>query len=85
MCGCSAHQSKPSQAAERDPAALTLKVEDMTCGHCAGAITKTVEAGLPGVKVEADPASKIVLVRGTADLARVQSLIADAGYTPTAA
>ena len=85
MCGCSAHQSQPSQTTERDPTALALRVEDMTCGHCAGAITKAVESGLPGVKVEADPASKIVLVRGTSDLARVQSLIADAGYTPVAA
>jgi copper chaperone len=85
MCGCSAHQSQPSQAAERDPTALAFKVEDMTCGHCAGAITKAVETGLPGAKVEADPASKIVLVRGTTDLAKVQSLITEAGYTPAAA
>lgn len=85
MCGCNAHQAQPSPAAERDPTAFTLRIEDMTCGHCAGAITKAVEGGLPGAKVEADPASKIVLVRGTTDLARVQSLIADAGYTPTAA
>jgi copper chaperone len=85
MCGCSAHQSQPSPAAERDPAALALRVEDMTCGHCAGVITKAIETGLPGAKVEADPTSKIVLVRGTSDLPKVQSLIADAGYTPGAA
>lgn len=85
MCGCGAHQSRPSQAPERDPVALIFRIKDMTCGHCAGAITKAVEAGLPGAKVEADPASKIVLVRGTTDLSRVRSLIADAGYTPTAA
>jgi copper chaperone len=54
------------------------------CGHCAGAVTKAVETGVPGTKVEADPASKIVLVRGTSDLAAVRSLIAEAGYTPSA-
>ena len=85
MCGCSAHQSQASQMAEHDPAALALRVEDMACGHCAGAITKAVEAGLPGAKVEADPASKLVLVRGTSDLAVVRSLILEAGYTPGAA
>lgn len=84
MCGCSAHQSQPSSA-ERDQTALAVRVEDMTCGHCAGAITKAVESGLPGAKVDADPASKLVLVSGTADLAKVQSLITNAGYTPTAA
>ncbi|WP_230532415.1 heavy-metal-associated domain-containing protein [Microvirga roseola] len=85
MCGCSTHQSQAGQAAERDPNALALKVEDMTCGHCAGAITKAVETGLPGAKVEADPSSKIVLVRGTSDMARVQALVTEAGYTPSAA
>jgi copper chaperone len=84
MCGCST-QSQPNQVAERDPNALVFQVADMTCGHCAGAITRAVEGGVPGAKVEANPASKIVLVRGTSDLAKVQSLIADAGYTPTAA
>lgn len=85
MCGCSAHQSQPVQITERDPAALALRVEDMACGHCAGTITKAVEAGLPGARVEADPASKLVLVRGTSDLAAVRSLISEAGYTPSAA
>ncbi|NBJ13118.1 heavy-metal-associated domain-containing protein [Microvirga arsenatis] len=85
MCGCSAHQSQQSQAAEREPTALALRLEDMTCSHCAGAITKAVEAGLRGVKVEADPASKLVHVRGTSDLAAVRSLIAEADFTPSAA
>ena len=85
MCGCSTHQSQAGKTIERDPSALALRVEDMTCGHCAGTITKAVESGLPGAKVEADPASKIVLVRGVSDLAAVNALIAKAGYTPSAA
>jgi copper chaperone len=83
MCGCSTHQPQAGTTTERDPAALTLKVEDMSCGHCAGAITKALEAGLPGTRVHADPATKLVSVRGTRDLARVEALIVDAGYTPT--
>lgn len=85
MCGCSTHQSQSSKSVEHDPSALALKVEDMTCGHCASTITKAIEGGLPGAKVEADPASRLVLVRGTADLSKVKALVAEAGYTPSVA
>lgn len=85
MCGCATHSSQANQAAERDPKALTLRVEDMTCGHCAGTIKKAVEAALPGTEVQADPASKLVSICGTADLAAVKAIVADAGYTPFAA
>jgi copper chaperone len=83
MSGCSTHQAESVTTAERDPNALTLKVEDMTCGHCASTITKAVEAGLPGTSVQADPATKLVSIRGTRDLAKVEALITGAGYTPT--
>jgi copper chaperone len=83
MCGCSTHQAQSGTTAERDPNALTLKVEDMTCGHCASTITKAVEAGLPRARVQADPATKLVSIRGTQDVAKVEALIAGAGYTPT--
>jgi copper chaperone len=84
MCGCSAHQTQASQAVERNPDALILRVEDMTCGHCAGTITKAIETGLPGTSVEADPASKLVSVRGSTDLTSINALVTEAGYTPTA-
>jgi copper chaperone len=82
MCGCSTHQPQ-SGTTERDPNALTLKVEDMTCNHCASTITKAVEAGLPGARVQADPATKLVWIQGTRDLAKIEALIVGAGYTPT--
>ena len=68
---------------ERDPTAVILKVDDMTCGHCASTITKAVEAGLPGARVQADPATKLVSIWGTRDLAKVEVLITGAGYTPS--
>jgi copper chaperone len=55
----------------------------MSCGHCAGTITKAIEAGLPGARVQADPATRLVSVRGTRDLAKVETLIVGTGYTPT--
>lgn len=85
MCGCSTHQTQSTQAIDRDPSALTLRVEDMTCDHCAGTIKTTIESGLPGTRVEADPASKLVSVRGTTDLSSIKALVTEAGYTPSAA
>ncbi len=84
MCGCSTHSPQPNRAVARHPDAVTLRVEDMTCGHCAGAIKKAIEAGLPGTRVEADPASKLVSVLGTDDLSSIKALVTEAGYTPTA-
>ncbi len=81
MCGCNTGPSRAAAEDGRD--VLQLRVEDMTCGHCAAAITRAVEAGIPGAVVEADPASKMVRVRGTRDLAAVRVLIAGAGYTPS--
>ncbi|QFU16559.1 heavy-metal-associated domain-containing protein [Microvirga thermotolerans] len=85
MCGCNAHQGNADRVVERDPSALTLRVEDMTCGHCAGTIKKAIETGLPGTSVEADPASKLVSVRGSTDLTSIKALVTEAGYTPTVA
>jgi copper chaperone len=82
MCGCSTHQSQPGRAIEHAPDALVLRVEDIVCSHCASTIAKAVEAGLPGAKVEADPSSKMVFVRGTRDLEAVKAIVCGAGYTP---
>ena len=68
-----------------EPSTITFRVADMNCGHCAAAITKAVEAGAPGAKVTADPASKLVSVQHAADVEAIKGLIAAAGYTPSAA
>jgi copper chaperone len=86
MCGCSTHQSDVStKTTVTTDGSLTLRVEDMTCGHCAGTIKKAVESTLPGTQVDADLTSKLVSIRGTADLAAVQAIVSDAGYTPSEA
>jgi copper chaperone len=82
MCGCSTHQVHPGKPIERDSTALAIRVDDMTCGHCAGTITRAVETGIPGTKVKADPTTKTVLVHGAADLSSLRALISGAGYTP---
>ncbi|WP_082145793.1 heavy-metal-associated domain-containing protein [Microvirga massiliensis] len=86
MCGCSTHRSQEAgRTGVPEAGGLTLRVEDMTCGHCAGTIRKAVEAALPGTQVDPDPATRLVTVRGPADLPAVRAAIAAAGYTPSAA
>ena len=83
MCGCQSHSEKTTPHTQTQAAgALSFRVEDMTCGHCAGAITKAIETSLPGTRVQADPASKLVSIQGTSDRAAIVAIVTAAGYTP---
>jgi len=57
-----------------------LQVENMSCGHCVGAVTKAVQAIDATAKVEVDLASKSVRIDSASPLAPLTSAIADAGY-----
>lgn len=83
MCSCEKHSNTTSETtgAHRSDS-LVFRVEDMTCGHCAGTIRKAIESSVPHAVVEADPVTKIVRVSGSADRAAVESMIVQAGYTP---
>jgi copper chaperone len=62
---------------------IVFTVDDMTCGHCVGAVTRAVKAVAPGATVSVDLASKRVQIdattRGSEEL---KAAIAEAGYTP---
>ncbi|MBV7535704.1 heavy-metal-associated domain-containing protein [Duganella sp. sic0402] len=62
-----------------------LQVENMSCGHCVGAVTKAVQAIDAAAKVEIDLASKSVKIDSATPLASLQSAIVDAGYPVTSA
>jgi len=65
---------------------IHLKVPDMSCGHCVGAIQRAMEA-IDGVTaVEAPLDTKIVQVFGDRDLNTedIFQAVAGAGYTPEA-
>jgi copper chaperone len=64
---------------------LTFRVDDMACGHCAGAIKAAIETTLSGTTVTADPGSKRVHVVGSDDFAAISAAVTKAGYTPGAA
>lgn len=61
---------------------LDFLVNDMSCGHCAAAITRAVKAIDGAAEVEVDLQNKRVHVKPvSADAQAVQAAIADAGYT----
>lgn len=64
---------------------VNMRVQDMTCGHCAAAIRRAVQATIPGTEIDADPASKLVSVTGAVDFARLKEILAKAGFTATMA
>jgi copper chaperone len=65
---------------------IVFNVNDMTCGHCMGAVTKAVKAVEPDATVSINLDSKRVEI--DADQANVQAFkaaLVDAGYTPVEA
>jgi copper chaperone len=61
----------------------TFRVDDMTCGHCAGAITKAVRAVDADARVEVNLAERLVHVEPRqADGESLRQAIAEAGYSP---
>ncbi len=61
---------------------LEFEVNDMTCGHCVGAITKALNAAAPGATVDIDLDTHRVRVSGAPDDNAIEGIIRDAGYTP---
>ena len=81
MCSTHQHPDSHANAHEPHPSDLTFRVDDMTCGHCAGTIKKAIETSMPGTQVNADPGSKLVSVTGAENFARLQEIVSQAGYT----
>ncbi len=61
---------------------MEFKIEDMSCGHCASVITKTVKALDSAAKVEIDLAQKKVTVESSEERAVIAEALTEAGYTP---
>lgn len=57
-----------------------LKIEDMSCGHCAGAVTKAVKSVDPAAGVDIDLATRQVTVDSRCGLADIRDALAEAGY-----
>ncbi|SFB82841.1 copper chaperone [Polaromonas sp. OV174] len=59
---------------------MEFTIPDMSCGHCASVITKTVKQADPDAQVSIDLASKKVTVQTTEDRETVAEALAEAGY-----
>ena len=59
---------------------MEFNVPDMSCGHCAGVITKTLKALDASAIVSVDLPVKKVTVQTTQDRETVAAALAEAGY-----
>lgn len=61
---------------------IEFTINDMSCGHCASVITKTVKALDSEARVDIDLAHKKVMVESTEDRAEIAAALTEAGYPP---
>jgi copper chaperone len=59
---------------------MEFKLDDMSCGHCAGVITKTVQALDAQARVEVDLAQKKVAIESNQERAVIAAALEEAGY-----
>jgi copper chaperone len=59
---------------------ITLRIPEMSCGHCVKAIDGAVKGVDPSASVDADLARQIVKVTSTASEAALRLAIKDVGY-----
>ena len=57
-------------------------IADMSCGHCVGVITRTVQQLDPQARVQTDLASKKVRVESSQARDAIVHVLDEAGYTP---
>jgi copper chaperone len=61
---------------------IEFTVNDMSCGHCAGVITRTVQALDAQARVDIDLAQKKVAIESKVDRAALVAALTEEGYPP---
>jgi copper chaperone len=59
---------------------VKLKVENMSCGHCAATVHRAVKSVDPAAEVQVDLAGGTVSINSSAGEAQVSEAIREAGY-----
>jgi len=59
---------------------LELNVKDMTCGHCAGVVTRAVKSVDPQANVQVDLETRRVRIDGRSAARELTGALAAAGY-----
>lgn len=62
---------------------LKLNVPDMTCGHCAGVVTKAIQGVDAGAEVGVDLKTQTVTIDASSDAAAFTQALDAAGYPAT--
>ena len=60
---------------------MQFHIENMTCGGCVRGVTKAIQSVDPVAQVSADPATHKVDVVTSALRAKLEAVLADAGFT----
>lgn len=60
-----------------------LNVEGMTCGHCAGRVSKAIADVDPAAQVQVDLGAKTVRVTSSASPQELAAAVTEAGYPAT--
>lgn len=63
---------------------MELTIKDMTCGHCAGVVTKAVKEVDTAAHVTVDLETRIVRIESSREAGEFLSSIQEAGYSPAA-
>ena len=61
---------------------IELSLPDMSCGHCASTVAKTVALVDPAAKVEVDLQTKLVRIESNEDRSEFAEALGEAGYPP---
>ena len=63
---------------------IEFTVPDMSCNHCVGTITKTVQALDPNARLSVDLASKLVKIESTQPRHALALALTEEGFPPSA-
>lgn len=61
---------------------VEFKLPDMTCGHCAATVKRTVQALDAAAQVEVDLPTHVVRIETSADAAALRAALTEEGYAP---
>jgi len=78
------HEAAAAPPTQGEQAMYELTVEDMTCKHCVGRVTKAVQGIDPAATVNIDLPTKKVRIDSSAHLDRIAGAIDEAGYPVSA-
>lgn len=57
-----------------------LKIEDMSCGHCASLVTRAVKSVDSAARIDIDLGTRQVQVESQCELGDIADALAEAGY-----